>query len=144
MVALKARAAMRNGLIPLVCIGEKARSGSGIMSERVGMALREVLPQVDAVLRAVDGDGDVVFAYEPVWAIGASEPASKDHVCTVVREVRKVVDGLGRKGGVRFLYGGSAGPGTWEGLKDDLDGLFLGRFAHDLGNLIRVVEEMGG
>merc|ERR1711939_1179573 len=47
-----------------------------------------------------------------------------------------------RKGRTRILYGGSAGPGTFQRLKEGVDGLFLGRFAHDTNNLAKVIQEM--
>ena len=141
IIGMKALAAVRNDLIPLVCVGEKAKSE--IMSEGVGLALRECLPQMTAILSKISPEAAVIFAYEPVWAIGASEPASADHVLAVVGALKKVVEQTGRTGEVRFLYGGSAGPGTWHSLKGGLDGLFLGRFAHDLGNLKKVLEEIG-
>ena len=143
MVARKAQAVVRNGMVPLVCIGEKGRSKSGIMSEGVGIAVREVLPQVEAVLRVIPEGPALMFAYEPVWAIGAQEPASSDHVLAVVGEVKRLVETKRRRGEVRVLYGGSAGPGTWKGLIEGADGLFLGRFGHDLENLKKVVEEVG-
>ena len=143
-VAAKAKAAVSAGLLPLVCIGERTKSSSGIASEAVGRALSEVRPQVESVLAAIPHDAAVVFAYEPVWAIGASEPAGKDHVVAVVVEVKRIAREGGRKGDVRVLYGGSAGPGTYEGIREGADGLFLGRFAHDIGNLAAVVEEVCG
>ena len=142
MTAAKARQAAGCGMIPLVCVGERGKSE--IASEGVGLALREVRPQIDIVLDAVEDGQAVVFAYEPVWAIGASEPAGADHVCAVIKECRRAVQERGRKGEVRFLYGGSAGPGTWKGLEPELDGLFLGRFAHKLENLQTVVQEVLG
>ena len=57
-------------------------------------------------------------------------------------QLKAMVGGMRRKGEVRVLYGGSAGPGTWRGLKSGVDGLFLGRFAHDVEALKRVMEEM--
>ncbi len=140
MVAAKAKAAVRNGLVPLVCIGEKGRSS--IVSEGVGIAIRECGPQVISMLNAVGPEVDVIFAYEPVWAIGAKAPASADHVLTVMGQLKDIMKGLGRTGEVRILYGGSAGPGTWKSLQAGADGLFLGRFAHDVNALRRVVEEM--
>lgn len=140
MVAEKAKAAVRNQLIPLVCIGE--RNKSSIVSEGVGIAIRECVVQVNAILDAVPEDTDVIFAYEPVWAIGTSEPAAKDHVVAVVRQLRKMVEGRRRKGEVRWLYGGSAGPGIWQGLKGGVDGLFLGRFAHEVENVRRILKEV--
>ena len=140
VVATKVKAVVRNGLIPLICIGEKSQSG--IMSEGVGLAIRECSPQVTSILRTVPGDVPIIFAYEPVWAIGAQEPASADHVLAVVKSLKQLVWTLGGKAEVRFLYGGSAKPGTWKTLKEGVDGLFLGRFAHDVGNFERVVKEI--
>ena len=141
IIAKKAVAAARNGLVPLVCVGEKSKSG--IMSEGVGIALRECIPQVASILDAVPESAHLILAYEPVWAIGVQQPASADHVLAVVGSLREVVEKRGRSGQVRILYGGSAGPGTWETVKGGVDGLFLGRFAHDLEALRRVVDEVG-
>lgn len=141
MTAKKAVAAVRNGLIPLVCIGEKSKRA--IMSEGVGTAILECGPQVAAVLDAIPPEADIVFAYEPVWTIGAQQPASADHVLAVVKNLRMGIAGRGRSGEVRILYGGSAMPGTWEALREGVDGLFLGRFAHEFEAFRRVVGEVG-
>ena len=163
-IAEKVRVAVKAELVPLVCIGERRKSPSKIVSEGVGLAIQEVGPQVENVLSAFldsenvrDDDGKslggpvpgVIFAYEPVWAIGASEPAGADHVNAVVGEIRTIVKSCQQKMGlgginVRILYGGSAGPGLWQKLKDSVDGLFLGRFAHDMEYVKKVVEEMSG
>lgn len=140
VVATKAKAVVRNGMIPLICIGEKSQSG--IMSEGVGLAIRECSPQVMSILRAVSGDAPIIFAYEPVWAIGAQEPASADHVLAVVKNLKELIGTVGERAEVRILYGGSAKPGTWGTLKEAADGLFLGRFAHDVGNFEKVVKEI--
>ena len=137
-VAAKASAVVKHGMVPLVCIGEKAQSL--IASKAVGLAVEECRPQIDAALSRVPDDAEVILAYEPVWAIGAAEPAGKDHVVAVTQALRGLV--AGRKGRTRILYGGSAGPGTFEGLKEGVDGCFLGRFAHNVENLWKVIEEM--
>lgn len=139
VVAKKARAASRNGLIPLICIGE--RTHSSIASAAVGQAIQECRVQVEAVLKAVPEEQEIILAYEPVWAIGAKEPADPDHVVHVSKAIREMVGQ--RKGLVRILYGGSAGPGTFGRIKEGVDGLFLGRFAHDIRNLEKVIQEMG-
>ncbi|KAF2469702.1 Triosephosphate isomerase [Lindgomyces ingoldianus] len=138
-VAKKAGAAARNGLIPLVCIGEKTYHN--IASAAVGMAVEECRPQVSSVLAAVPDDVEVILAYEPVWAIGASKPANPDHVVNVTKELRRMTSN--RNGVTRIIYGGSAGPGTFATIAEGVDGLFLGRFAHDINNLKRVIEEVG-
>ena len=145
LIAKKVQAVVRNRMIPLVCIGEKERSD--IASQAVGIAVEHCKVQVRAALDVLRGQaqggqhGGVIFAYEPIWAIGASEPASADHVLAVIAALRRLVSNE-YGGAVRFLYGGSAGPGTWERLKAGCDGLFLGRFAHDVHSFVKVVREV--
>ncbi|KUJ16808.1 Triosephosphate isomerase [Mollisia scopiformis] len=129
-VAKKAQAAVRNGMTPLVCIGEKSQGS-------VEEAVEECRPQMESVLGVTDEE--IIFAYEPVWAIGQPEPASAEYVVSVTKELRKL---CGQRP-VRFLYGGSAGPGTFDAMRDGVDGLFLGRFAHDVKNFYEVIKEVG-
>lgn len=133
--AKKAVAAARNGLVPLVCIGERSRGP-------VSMAVGECASQVAVVMDAVPEGVEVVLAYEPVWAIGASAPASSEHVVGVVDAIRGLPCVKNRKGMTRIIYGGSAGPGLYEKLKGSLDGLFLGRFAHDPAAFIKTIHEV--
>lgn len=84
----------------------------------------------------------MIFAYEPEFAIGAPAPAPSEYVLEVVKEIRVLAGSKGWSGRVRIIYGGSAGPGTFGVLKDGVDGLFLGRFGQDLGNLERCIMEV--
>lgn len=129
-VARKTQAVVRNGMTPLVCIGEKAR---GTTAE----AVEECRPQIEAALHVTNEE--VIFAYEPVWAIGQSEPASAEYVVAVAKGLRKV---FGERS-VRLLYGGSAGPGTFEAIREGVDGLFLARFGHDSSRFRQVITEVG-
>lgn len=129
-VAKKAKAAVRNGMTPLVCIGEKTK---GTVEE----AVAECKPQIESILEVTEEE--IIFAYEPVWAIGQPKPASAEYVVSVAKELRKL---CGTKP-VRFLYGGSAGPGTFEAMKEGVDGLFLGRFGHDPKRFFEVISEVG-
>jgi triosephosphate isomerase len=139
-VAKKAVAIARHGMTPLICIGEKSQSS--IASQAVGIAVEECKPQIMAALSQLPSEAEVILAYEPVWAIGAAQPAGADHVVAVTQQLRAIVAETGRKGRTRIVYGGSAGPGLFTKLKEGVDGLFLGRFAHDVGNLGKVIEEM--
>ncbi len=134
--AAKAAAVARNGMIPLVCVGEKTQN------EDISVATEEVMMQVRSVLEAVPSGADVVLAYEPVWAIGASQPAPTEYVCDVAKRIRNSAAVQGRTGRTRILYGGSAGPGLFEKIKDSVDGLFLGRFAHDPEQFYRTICEV--
>ncbi|KAL2173388.1 Triosephosphate isomerase-like protein [Thermothelomyces heterothallicus CBS 202.75] len=139
LVRRKAAAAARNGLVPLVCVGELFSSSPGVRE-----AAEEVLRQVKAVLDGLDGGADVILAYEPVWAIGAPEPASAEHVRGVVRLVRESEAVRGRPGRTRIVYGGAAGPGLWGRLGGEVDGLFLGRFAHRPEQFVKMLYEVAG
>ncbi|KGQ06712.1 Putative triosephosphate isomerase [Beauveria bassiana D1-5] len=135
VAAKKAAAASRNGMVPLVCVGEETEGD-------VGVAVAECRPQVEAVVGALADDAELVLAYEPVWAIGASQPAGDAHVLAVVAGLRELDCVKNRKGTTRVVYGGSAGPGLYERLKTGLDGLFLGRFAHDPERFVQTVKEV--
>ena len=116
-VAKKTAAIVKNGMVPLVCIGEK--NNSKIASQAVGIAVSECKPQVEAALSLISDDAEVIFGYEPVWAIGATEPAGADHVTAVAQSLRAML--ADRKGRTRILYGGSAGPGIWKALSSGVD-----------------------
>lgn len=131
VVVAKAAAAMRNGLRPVVCVGEE-------LPESPDAAVRTCLRQLDPVLRL---GGPITVAYEPVWAIGADEPAPGYHVSAVCAALREHIGGLP---GSRVIYGGSAGPGLLTALRHSVDGLFLGRFAHDPTALEFVLDEVVG
>lgn len=139
VIAAKAKAVVRNGMIPLVCIGEKDKSN--IISVGVGIAVKECSSQIMEVLQYLPSDAPIIFAYEPVWAIGAQEPASADHVLAVVKSLKTLIGDDGKRE-LRILYGGGAKPGTWATLKAGLDGLFLGRFAHNVDNFEKVIREV--
>jgi len=133
MIALKVRAADDAGLTPLLCVGE---SDSG----EPAAAADYVFRQIDS---AVDGDwslaGRLTIAYEPVWAIGAAEPAAAAYVSDVVRQLRAQLTAAGVPE-LPVIYGGSAKPGLLPTL-DGVSGLFLGRFAHDPANFGAVLDE---
>lgn len=123
----KVAQAARVGLVPLVCVGEPDRSDPLD-------AARVCAQQLEAI---GVGGLETVVAYEPVWAIGATEPAPAAYVVEVASRLR---EHLGPD--TRLLYGGSAGPGTFTGLAGAVDGLFLGRHAHDPRQLHAVLDEV--
>ncbi|WP_411698857.1 triose-phosphate isomerase family protein [Conyzicola sp.] len=133
IVALKTAAALRNGIAPVLCIGESVR-------QEPADAASECLRQLRSALAGAP-DGRVIVAYEPVWAIGAAEPAPAEHIRAVCAILRAAVAELPGHDRSAVIYGGSAGPGLLTELGDDVDGLFLGRFAHDTDALALVLDE---
>jgi triosephosphate isomerase len=90
-------------------------------------------------VQSVTPGGRVVVAYEPHWAIGAAEPAPDEHIIAVVAGLRRAASQLAP--GSSVIYGGSAGPGLLTRLAGGVDGLFLGRFAHDPKAFATVLDE---
>ncbi|MGP2441247.1 triose-phosphate isomerase family protein [Streptomyces sp. JW3] len=136
-VAAKTAAALRNGLVPVLCVGERDRAAPAVAAERTTAELDRLL----ATAGALGGLGPVTVAYEPQWAIGAPRPATPEHISTVCRALRTRLTADPRLAGSRVVYGGSAGPGLLTALGADVDGLFLGRFAHDPRAVAAVLDE---
>ncbi|WP_086520026.1 triose-phosphate isomerase family protein [Clavibacter michiganensis] len=138
VVRRKADAALRAGLVPLICLGEETRGDPADAARECARQLDDAL-----ALAAERGHGGrIVVAYEPQWAIGAAEPASDAHIRGVCRELRAHVRALGAHPGSAVVYGGSAGPGLLTRIGDDVDGLFLGRFAHDPRAVASILDEV--
>lgn len=133
VVAAKTAAALRAGLTPLLCIGEAER-------QEPSDAAATAVAQLHTALSGAPA-GAVIVAYEPVWAIGAPEPAPHSHIRVVVAALRAALDGDAARAGSAVIYGGAAGPGLLTALGDDVDGVFLGRFAHDPDALVAVLDE---
>ena len=125
----KTVAALRHGLVPVLCVGETERVP-------VKQAITIVRDQIAAALAGAP-DGRVIIAYEPLWAIGAAEPAPDDHIRAVCGALRETPD----RAGSSVIYGGAAGPGLLGRLGDTVDGLFLGRYAHDPEAVRAVLDE---
>ncbi len=126
LVAKRALAALQEDLRPIVCVGETLAEREASETEDV------VLRQLDAVLSAVPEAqlGQVVFAYEPVWAIGTGRTATPEQaqaVHALLRErLRRLSAEIGRR--ARILYGGSMKPGNAGELlaMPDIDGGLIG------------------
>ncbi|GAB4004389.1 hypothetical protein GCM10029992_49130 [Glycomyces albus] len=82
-----------------------------------------------------------MVAYEPVWAIGSTRAASAGHVAVVAKALKELLTEHASVRSARVIYGGSAGPGVMSELDGSVDGLFLGRFAHDTRALGSVLDE---
>ena len=137
IIGLKTAAAYRNGLTPVLCVGELQQ---GSVEEAVARCSGEI----DAVLnraQSLGPTGRTIVAYEPQWAIGAPEPATPDYISAVITGLDAHLRALPGQEDSRVIYGGSAGPGLITKLEPAVAGLFLGRFAHDPQALKTILDE---
>ena len=135
-VGAKVSAAARNGLTPVLCVGE---ADHGTPTQAADLCIAKL----GAALEAANENAGfpLIVAYEPVWAIGSANPAPPGYVRAVAFELRKWLDRQDAVSPGRLLYGGSAGPGLMVRLFGAVDGLFLGRFAHDPTALRAILDE---
>ena len=126
VVAEKFAAALSNGLVPVLCVGEKLDEREGGLTDQV------VSRQLAAVLGRVGvaAFAKAVVAYEPVWAIGTGMTASPAQAQDVHRAIRAQVAALdaGVANGLQILYGGSVKPQNAKELfsQADIDGGLIG------------------
>ncbi|MFN2433560.1 MAG: triose-phosphate isomerase [Gemmatimonadota bacterium] len=137
----KLLAALRNGLHPLLCVGER-------IAERRGGGARETV--VRQLLGALEGLAaadlePLSVAYEPVWAIGTGETATPDVAAEMHAHVRDALrqlagDALAR--GTRILYGGSVTPANVDQLmaRPEIDGVLVGGASLDPAAFRRIVD----
>jgi triosephosphate isomerase len=120
LVRRKAEAALRAGLVPIICVGETE-------TERMrGEAPRIVERQLQGSLPDAAGPENAVLAYEPVWAIGTGRTATAQDVAEMHAHIRGLLGGKGA--GLRILYGGSVKAANAAELLalEDVDGALVG------------------
>jgi triosephosphate isomerase len=125
-LAKKVPVALDAGLIPILCVGESEGERDAGETEAV------LTRQLDADLANVDGGrlGDVVIAYEPIWAIGTGRTATDEQAQEAVAFIRERLAERDADGAAaaRILYGGSMKPGNAAELlaQPDIDGGLVG------------------
>ncbi|WP_423493996.1 triose-phosphate isomerase [Microbacterium esteraromaticum] len=125
VVAAKVKAAIKHGLVPVICVGETAED-----LERFG-ASAVPAGQLEKALEGIPTSSDIVVAYEPVWAIGsgqAATPAQAQEVCAALRGVIGRVLDEDAATRTRVLYGGSVKSGNIASFlrEPDVDGALVG------------------
>lgn len=140
-VNLKARAALRAGLTPIICVGET-------LAERdAGETLGRIQAQLDGALAGMSGAdvARVVVAYEPVWAIGTGRNATPAQAQEVHRFIRTRVSSKypDQAPALRILYGGSVKPDNVRALmaEEDVDGGLVGGASLSAESFIKIVKE---
>lgn len=126
-VNAKVKAVQAAGMIPIMCCGET------LEQREAGDAESWVEGQIRNGLAGLGGDkvGDLVIAYEPIWAIGTGRTATSEDAQAMCSHIRSVVSdafGADAAARVRIQYGGSVKPGNIAELmlQADIDGALVG------------------
>jgi len=146
LVRRKMLAALEAGLRPIACVGEK-------LGEReAGATFRVLAAQLSLLFSGppspLPDPGEIVVAYEPVWAIGTGRNATPEQAGEALSFIRGKIAELFSSGwaaGVRLLYGGSATPENAGAIaaQPDADGFLVGGAGLDPEKLSRMVEATG-
>jgi triosephosphate isomerase len=139
-VLLKTKAALANGVKPIVCVGE-------LLAEREAGKTSEVLAtQFSGGIAGLSPEefAQIVIAYEPVWAIGTGKVATPEIAEDAHKQIRALAAakfGAEAAAKVRILYGGSVKPDNVKGLmaQPDIDGGLVGGAALDAVSFAGIV-----
>jgi triosephosphate isomerase len=140
----KVPAAMAAGLQALLCVGETEEERDR------GDTERKLRHQVQEGLEKVASErlGEVVIAYEPVWAIGTGRVATPEQAQDAIAFVRALVADRDREQAqrTRILYGGSVKPDNAAELLalEDVDGALVGGGSLEVADFVAIVEAARG
>jgi triosephosphate isomerase (TIM) len=138
-LAEKVPAALNAGLKPILCVGETEDE------REAGDTERKLRHQVQEGLEKVPTErlGDVIIAYEPIWAIGTGRVATPDQAQEAIAFVRALVADRDREQAerTRVLYGGSVKPDNAAELLalTDVDGALVGGASLDVEDFVAIV-----
>ena len=127
MIAKKVRQALNFGIKPIVCVGEK------LVERETGKARDIVNEEVEAIFEVLNRQEmmNIIFAYEPIWAIGTGKSATPQDASEIIKYIRTLIRNRYDEaiaGQSRILYGGSVSPENIKSLmaESDIDGALVG------------------
>lgn len=126
----KVKNAVDYNICPIVCVGEQSKTSS----------LQCLVEQVETSVDRIESFNDIIFAYEPVWAIGSGEIPTNEQVDEAIVLIKQTLKNKGF-GNVKVLYGGSVNEiNCLELLKTNADGFLLGGVSLKLDKLETLIK----
>ncbi len=143
VVAKKVSAALRNGIIPIICIGEtREERTAGKSKEAVERQLKFVLPIIHDSKFMIQG---IVFAYEPVWAISTepgAEPDTPQNALQMIQFIKAIIHDSKFMIQSKFIYGGSVNAANAESFlgQKDIEGALVGGASLKKEEIKKIIE----
>lgn len=136
IIAKKVVAAAEAGLTPILFVGEE--NPADIATHHTEQELTRGVSLVDLK------EHNVIVAYEPLWTIGADEPADSDHIGGVARHLKEKLRDFGAESPT-VLYGGGVTSQTVDHVADidDIDGLVVSRASLEYAEFLKIVDKLG-
>lgn len=138
----KIKSALKEGLLPIMCVGEKSEERESgktfdVITEHVEKGLLDI--SAAEILK-------IVIAYEPVWAIGTGKnatPAQAQEVHKFIRDLLAKKYGKDISGKIRIQYGGSVKPANIESLikEKDIDGALVGGASLKVDSFVDMIKK---
>ncbi|MCD6359186.1 MAG: triose-phosphate isomerase [Dehalococcoidia bacterium] len=140
MVNKKLKAALKIGLIPILCVGENLKEKEAGKTEAV------ITNQVSAAMQEIASLQKTVIAYEPLWAIGSGKAASATQANTVLNLIRNIITKLYDEQtaqSIRLQYGGSVNSNNIGEFVEmpDIDGVLVGGASLKAAEFLSIVEQ---
>ncbi len=141
LVGAKGLTALSHDLKPIICVGES------LEVRKAGQHVDHVTAQVKGALANYSAEqaGQVVIAYEPVWAIGTGEvatPRDAEEVCQAIRRTLMDLHGTPVADSVRILYGGSVKSNNIKEImaQPNVDGVLVGGASLQAGEFAKICD----
>ena len=137
MINLKVKEALDNGIAPIICLGETIEERERRKTQDV------ILKQIKECLRGIEVFSDIIFAYDPIWAIGNEDAVSNEEIEEIVTLIKNAVF-MVHNVKVKVLYGGSLNEENIKRINKikNLDGYIIGKNSVNIDKISAIMNEI--